>query len=77
MRQDIPNHLHSQLMRRTLVCGEVVSDIHEHLIDAVDMNVVCTYVLEVGFVDAGTDLDVLCHLRRGNHKVQLQAGIRF
>ena len=68
-REDIENDLHGKVMGRQLVGGEVVSDIHEHLVDGVDDDVLRRNILHVNLIDAGAVLHVVCHSRRRNDEV--------
>ena len=68
-REDIQNDLHGKVMGRQLVGGEVVGDIHEHLVDGVDDDVLRCDILHVNLIDAGAVLHVVCHSRRRNDKV--------
>ena len=68
-REDIENDRHGKVMGRQLVGGEVVSDIHEHLVDGVDDNVLWRNILHVNLIDAGAVLHVVSHARRRDDKV--------
>ena len=68
-REDIQNDLHGKVMGRQLVGGEVVGDIHEHLVDGVDDDVLRCDILHVNLIDAGAVLHVVRHARRRDDEV--------
>ena len=73
--QHIADHRHGQVVRRGRsrgFCGRsvevhVVRSVDEHLVDAVDVNVLRRHVFQVDFVNLRGDLLVQCHLRRRDH----------
>ena len=73
--QDIQNHGLRQLPGCHVIGWEVAGDVHHHLVDGVDMDVLRGDVFQVYVVDLGADLDVLRHPGRGHQVVHRQGGI--
>ena len=70
LAQHMRNHAPSQFVGAYLVCSQIVGDIHEHLVDGVDMDVLGGYVLEVDAIDACAVVDVVGHARRSHQVAQ-------
>ena len=74
--QHMSNHATSQFMGRYLVCSQVVGDVHEHLVDRVDMDVLRGYVFQVYAVDTGAIINIVGHARRRHQIAQGLFGVR-
>ena len=73
--QDIQDHGLRQLTGGHPVGWEVAGDVHHHLVDGVDMDVLRGDVFQVDVVDLGADLDVPRHPGRGHQVVHRQGRI--
>jgi len=73
--QDIQDHGLRQFPGRHPVGLQVTGDIHHHLVDGVDMDILRGDVFQVDVVDLGADLDVPRHPGRGHQVVHRQGRI--
>ena len=56
-------------MSRLLVGGEIIRDIHEDFVYAVNVNVFRSDVFQVDIIDFAAHLDVFRHSGRGNDEI--------
>ena len=64
-------------MRGEGVGAQVAGDVQKAFIDAVDMNILLAYVLQINGEDLRADLFIELHARRGDDIGKLQGGIFF
>ena len=62
--QYIADHAHRQLMRRAAVGHQIVCDIHEHLVNRIDMDILRRDIFQIDLIDSRADLHIPAHLRR-------------
>ena len=72
--EDIPYHPACQLAPCHVIEG-VGCGIDEHLVDGIDVDVLGSEVVEVDVVDAGAEVDVVCHARGSDNEVKLPVGV--
>ena len=73
--QHVAYHGHGELMRGHFVCFKVVRHIHEHLVDAIHMNVFRSEVLQVSLIHLGAHVHIMRHLRRRDKIIHLPVGM--
>ena len=56
-------------MRRHFITAQIGRHIHEHLIDAIDVNIFWSNVFQVSLIDLGTYLNIMSHAGWGNDKL--------
>ena len=67
--EHVEDNLHCQTVRRKAVGWQVFGNVHEHLVDGVDDDVLGRNVLHVDLVNARAVLHVVSHARRGYEEV--------
>ena len=64
--QHIQNDFHGKFPGRKLIHRKIIGDIHKHLIDGVNMDVLRSDIFEINLVDLCADFDIMRHLRWGD-----------
>ena len=67
--QHVAYHRHSQFVGRHLVSTKIGRDIHKHLVDAIDMDILRSNVLQIDAIHPAAHLDIVGHPGRRDDKV--------
>ena len=70
--EHVPNDGHREFVPRHLVGFQIVGDIHENLVDAIDVNVFGGDIFQIDAIDACAVVNVERHARHGTNEVYLQ-----
>ena len=77
--QHIPDHRHGQLPGGHVINVQIMRDIHEYLVDRVNMDVLGRNIFEINVVNLGAACNIMRHARHSNliSGRQLRVGVQF
>ena len=73
--EDFAYHPHCQFVRAAIIAAQVVCDIHKHLVDGIDVNVISRNELQVSRIDLRAHLHIFSHTGRSDNVIQGNGGI--
>ena len=68
--QHVTDHLHCKLVSRHLVTFQISRYVHEHFVNAIDMNILGGNIFQVSLINLTAHLHVVCHAWRSRNIVQ-------
>ena len=64
LSKDILYHFRRKFSRCHVVCPQIMCDIHKHLVDRIDMNILRRHITQIEIVNSGAVIHVERHARR-------------